>query len=642
MPKSNAPNKPKNNKRVAITWKCPKCNRRFTPSRALRKELNNLKKAKVKCHQCGGTSSHPKYKPNQHAGPISNAPNHGTNSQSVRQTKKKLMAGAKAASRGTIIPLNTRMNAERFFLMQTLNPKATMGSRTIKLKADDTQLPTVGYNFNSVFTVALNGSSGEDMSFKIKFLPSPVIVAQIYSRLPITVHGHRAFTIPDGEGFLTSVIGSKIGQLGDIDEQFTFTPKLDWSKYRCIGYSAGSMWVGREIDKSGVVYAARMNEETRLADFDPTAKQDSIYGRAFQEQSFSGMHKEPVYDWTFTDPNQAAVEEPNFQPSHHTIKYNDSCVAYPLEHGPYEVGPSDPPNLLPVSTDNDPSRIIQRVFDRVISNGYLDNQLLAFNRQWNILAQNGREYSFNHALTISYTFTTMVLPNSPESINVRTGEITLQPGTSPMRFVPGSFVNDVLFGPLIQALTDNFIEGRLHTVSIDLLSSIRLQSRNVQYHKPQPTSRNIISQQLADETDYLFLDDTWAAPVADYRFAPISGDFVADVMMQFVHVTNYELIVSDTSIINNFTTAQASNSKDDVIDSKSIRLQKIMRGMPPMITFDSGCVGQTAQTELASRGIVGDIANLLGPIASTLFPQFAPLIGLGQSLANQFDSLGII
>lgn len=640
MPNQNANNTKK--RRVPITWKCPKCNRRFTPSKALRSELANLRKAKIKCHQCGGISSQPNHKPNHHPNPISNVPNHGSSSRNVRQVKKRITSTAKAAKRGTIIPMTANVSAERFFILQTLNPKATMGSRTIKLKADDTQLPTVGYNFNSVFTVALNGSSGEDMSFKIKFLPSPVIVAQIYSQQPITVHGHRAFSIPDGQGYLTSVIGSKIGQLGDIDDQYNFTPKLDWSKYRCIGYSAGSSWVGREIDKSGVVYAARMNEETRLADFDPTAKQDSIYGRAFQEQSFSGMHKEPVYDWTFTDPNQAAVEEPNLQPSHHTIKYNDSCVAYPLDKGAYTLTENDPPNVLPVSRDTDPDRIVQRIFDRVISNGYLENQLMAFNRQWNILTQIGRQFTFGHNLTVNWTFVTMVIPGEPQSNAVRTGEFTLVPGTSPMNFSTGTFVNEVLLGPLITAYRDNFIEGSLHTISIDLLSSIRLQSRNVQYHKPSSVTRNIITQQLADETDYMFLDDTWAAPVADYRFAPVSGGTVADIMMQFVHVTNYELIVSDTSIINNFTTAQASNSKDTVIDSKSTRLQKIMRGMPPMITFDSGCIGQTAQTELASRGIIADIANFLGPIASTIFPEFAPIINVGQSLANKFDSLGII
>jgi len=542
----------------------------------------------------------------------------------------------KTSARGTIISSKNAINAERFFTLQMLNPKATMGSRVVRMKSDDTQLPTVGYNFNSVFTVSPTIAEG-DISFKIMFTPSPLIIAEIFSSQPVTISGHRSFTNQIENGYQTYVIGSKVGQLGEIDQDFNFSPKSDWSKYRCIGYSAGSQWVGREIDKSGVVYAARMNESVTLDEFDPTSKQDSIFSRAFQEQTFAGLHKEPVYDWMYVDENDAAVDEPDKQPDDHVIKMKIGLAVR-------DILTQEVPTPNPAVVDFVESTFNN--FDQYFktgpssdNQGFINETFAIFDRQWKITNATANGVKEYHYPTVVNT-TLRLVPRQPGKLQTFHTQYSVNAG---LLIVNDNFY-EAITTVLAQRLAGDFNAIKLQdyfvAIGFDITATIKLDNAMVRRRNRSGTIVNMVARSILDDNAGLFVDDTWSNPVAEYRF-PNSGKDSC-IMIQFVHVTNYELIVADTSIISNFAIASKSTGRNDIVDFKSAKMQKIMQAIPPMITLDSGMIGQTAQTELASRGIIADIANVLGPLATMVFPEFKPAIGLVQGLANKFDSLNII
>lgn len=625
---------------VHVTWTCPNCRTRFRPSKAVKRRFHLSRHMCPNCVKQTGRQfavpRRPKHQPNPKP--------QQQHSQPTDQSAKNMRTAMRSSARGTIIPSKNAMNAERFFVLQTLNPKATMGSRVVRLKSDDTQVPTVGYNFNSVFTVSPT-QGNDDPTFKIMFLPSPLIIAQIFSTEPVIVSGHRSFSIRDESGITTYIVGSKVGQLGTLDADFNFVPKLDWSKYRCIGYSAGSQWVGREIDKSGVVYAARMNESTTpLSDFDPTAKQDSIFGRAFQEQTFSGMHKEPVYDWTYVDENDAAVDEPDIQPTSHTIKLKIGLGARP----PVVQALPDPNPSVVEFTEGKWASFTAYFAD--IINGpteanreYVNTQWQALDRQWKLSTPIGGNVSeLTVPVTANITAYLLPRPNRPDA-----RKQTLRPEYSintTLR-IPGGDFYAAITSIIGARLTNDFsavfsLDDYYVCVGFEITGTATINRESIANHRRSEQYINLVGRTLLDDNAGLFVDDTWATPIAEYRFPRATVDQC--IMLQFVHVTNYELMVADTSIISNFAVASRANNRNDIIDVKSERMQKIMQAIPPMITLDNGIIGQTAHTELSSRGIVGDIANLLGPLATLIFPEFKPMIGIAQSLANKFDSLNII
>lgn len=621
-------------------YKCPGCFKNFNPSKQTKSLAKRVKVLCGECHKKTGKvwALSSLRRPRRRQPTLKPKPASNTE-QSSRTTISRAM---KSSARGTIIPLKSANNAEQFFMLQTLNPKATMGSRTIRMKADDTQIPTVGYNFNSVFTVAPQiNDSPDDISFKIKFLPSPLIIAELHSQTPLKIAGHRSFSVTDELGITTYVIGSKVGQLGTLDEHLNFQPKLDWSKFRCIGFSSGSQWVGREIDKSGVVYASRMNNEVQLATFDPTAKQDAIFSRAFQEQTFSGMHKEPVYDWTFVDENDGSAVGPDIQPNKHTVHLKLGLSVLP----PLQTTIPEPNPSVVEYTQN-----VFTSFQNYFTSGYstmntewIEMQFQAFDRQWNITSRlPDGTYSFTGTLQVDVTAhlvprTTGKLMTLRPQFNIG-AELTFRGGdfhTTLFERIATRLDNDFSFTATGIKLQDYYL-----AVGIEVTSEILVNREEMESRVRSTQILNLFGKTLLDDNNGLFVDNTWASPVAEFRFPRTGGDQC--VMMQFVHVTNLELVVDDTSVLSNFAVSSVPKSRSDFVDLKSAKMQKVMQGIPPMITLDNGVIGQTAITELSSRGIISDIANLLGPIASTIFPSHRPMINGIQSLANKFDSLGII
>lgn len=680
MPKSKLPTNQRQPPKRSSKWTCPVCKVKFAPTNAYKQRHRELmKEAKhlnsFVCPSCANkkrTNTNPQRAPK-------NAPRLAKSTRGVRAT-------GRLAQRGTLLPTRQRgVRASQYYLATMLNPKATMGSKAVKFKSDAVQTPRVAYNFNSVFTISPNVYPNYEKNFsnefKIKFLPSPLIVAEVHTKGRLNIGGVPHVEIYNIDGSVSYfIIGSKVEQLGMLDGH-KFKPRADWAKYRCIGYSAGSMWVGREIDKAGVVYAARMNEEVPLDKFNPTLKQDAIFGRAFQEQSYAGTHKEPVYDWAHADPNEAALDPDHpdgpsgdksitfvYNASHVNPDYNRTTNRATV----YTYGtptPSYPDALgfgLIRGFDNQPGNIIN---DLCLTASRQDAQTFvelhaAINKFSSMYPTSttvtpaGTEWTHNLNLSINVSsifFPYSGGPTSNYSIDgIKSSEFFVEFTES-----EALYINDQVEFMKSMARTISqskslmdFITNQINTFGspaknsgdlwfgfdVRVVSNVLLNKPLRENHQRGLREYDIYANVQWDDASGMFHDDTWASPVAYFSF-PTTPDNSDQYMMQFVHQTNLELIVDDTSPLANFAIAQESNSVDTVVDQSEKRLQRVMQALPPMVTFDNGQLGSTSTTELASRGVIKDIADLLGPLAAAMFPQFAPLIGGAQALAGAFDNL---
>lgn len=568
----------------------------------------------------------------------------------MRSGARSAMQAVISSSRGTMMPIRQNLSAERLFMLQTLNPKACSGTRGIKFKSDNVQIPRVAFNFNSVFTLLSNDANSK---FKIKFNVSPLVIAEI---LPIAdpdspstpfpkIIGARSF-IQDDRIY---VLGSKIGQLGELDENFDFTVDSAWKKFRATGMSAASTWVGREIDKGGVVYCARMNDTIPLEDFEPTSKMDAIYSEAWKTQTVTAMHKEPVYSPQYIDPNEAAVDEPASRPE--AVRVSFECTFANFWDGnTTQLSITNQGAFLAVgnitSTYNTAQKTMQNftaldsaVF-RDVNIRYLQYQLDIFDRHWGII---NRSSSGTVSIEVPITFELQPFfkrpaPDIPTSnaisVNLSTTTFTSADTYALSKLILTAIADACTSAPLSTALTSGQFSPRL-TISFQITAT-NLMIKN--YKRSNiPLNRNIVAQIANDNFDGLFDDSAFALPVMEFTVA--SGSVGGSTAFQFVHNVNLELMVQDTNVLGNFAMANNSDSKSDVLDVENERLQKIMKALPPMITYDNDQISSTAKTELASRGILGDITSLLGPIATAVFPEFAPLISAGSGIANTLDKL---
>lgn len=521
-----------------------------------------------------------------------------------------------------------------------LNPKAAAGSRSFKFKSDNVQLPRTAFNFNSAFVVtSVNSSPSPTYYFKIKFNASPVVIAEIYDpQAGLVVSGAKTFKLDN----IIYVLGSKTQQLGEVNERYEFSPKIDWKKYRCTGYSGSSSWVGREIDKCGTIYAARMNEEVPIADFDPTLKQDVIFSQAFKDQSFAATHKEPVYDWLYVDPNEAIIDETA------TGKPNTSEIAIKIFLGNSDDavaggGTATSWPYLPGVSFNATNNTFQKLWasgntynNRNIN--YVADQLTTENNKWHFIAMTSTSYSMDVAMDweIEPLFTDDSITPAQAS------------GSFPFT-ATGSSILDLakaMFTQLNIAIQDISIPPYNTTQSAPQMCStrviftmkfkpsghmLRTYDRNVKMVRSIPASFAVA------ELDGLFCDRTFAQPVLEYNLplAQVSNSFA----FQFIHNTNYELIVDDASVLANYAVAADVDKQSDVVDIQNEKIQHIMQSLPPMITFDGGILSGTATTELASRGAIKDIFSVLGPLASTIFPEITPFLPIGGAIASAVDGI---
>lgn len=497
------------------------------------------------------------------------------------------------------------------------------------MKSDNVQLPRLGYKFDSVFTLVMPNASE---TFKIKFNPAPTIVAEIFSPEPITITGARTVT----DGYYTYVLGSKIAQLGTINDRNEFEPAEDWTRYRCVGYAAQSMWVGREIDKAGTCYIARQNEAVdKLENFNPTIKQDSIYTQAWKTISVTGQHKVPVYNFQYAE-SADSVEDTN------TVQEHEITVTYPMSwdtQGGYtgfkelQIGA--------VST---------------VSFG----QLMAFNAGGTTLRTQDAQDTFVKFLTELEAAYDVIQTrtNGSLSIDVATDYnfmIEVWSGTSRVKTVSSNGrldldSNGTNMTTLAGAIWDRYVTAvnTANTVWVDAppVNTILRATGAINFiirvpHNYKRTQANIFTRNVtaairADELDGLFTDSSFAEPVMQFNM-PSQG-LVGNGAWQFIHTTHYELVVSDDSALGNFAIAEKETPINTVNIVQNAPLQQVMQSLPPAVVFDAGELDSTAKTELSSRGILSNIATILGPVVGSIFPQAAPFIAPVAGLASALDT----
>lgn len=617
--------RPKRSKRVSFPaiirrW-CPKCKRVMVLD--VKQNVAELKRGG--CPGCNGQLV-PLRRPRRSSAP---APRPKPQPQAQRTRSKSLVRKLATSTRAmNSAPMRSSgvNNAERRFLVSMLNPQTTLGSKPIKMKSDNVQLPRLAYKFDSVFTVTLPNSNE---TFKIKFNPAPTIIAEIWSPSDVVVTGVRSIV----DGNYTYVLGSKIGQLGSLTDRNDFEPAEDWTRYRCLGYSAQSMWVGREIDKSGTCYVARQNEEVdSLEVFNPTLKQDSIYTQAWKTISVTGQHKKPVYDFQFAE-SADSVEDTN------TVHEREILVPYPISY------------------DNDDGYTGFQLRTVGAGSNLTYAQWISFNANNTTCRTTASQDTFVKFLTeLSAAYDVIqTRTNGSVSIDVETDyffqiEATTL-GAPKLISTTGNLNLDVtsanlptlavdIWARFITTITagaflDTPTAGTTLLATATISFKIRVP-RNFKRTQTNIFTRNITAAIRADELDGLFTDSTFAEPILQFNM-PGAG-LAGNGAWQFIHTTNYELVVTDDSALGNFALAEKETPINSVNIMQNGPVQQILQSLPPAVVFDGGELDSTAKTELASRGILTTLTSVLGPVAAAMFPGVAPFLSPINSLASALDT----
>lgn len=553
------------------------------------------------------------------------APMRATRSSQRSLTRAVMNAGS--ALNAAPMRASGVLTAERRLLMSMLNPQASMGSKPVKMKSDNMQLPRVAYKFDSVFTVINEGILNE---FKIMFHPAPTIIATLWAEdiAAVRVLGTKSVT----DGNYLHILGSKIAQLGTVNDRFEFEPAEDWTKYRCIGYSAQSMWVGREIDKSGTVYIARQNEELLpLEDFNPTLKQDSIYSQAYKTISVTGQHRKPVYEFQYTE-SADSVEDSN------EIHEREIRVPMPMSYD--SEGGYTGFQTRTVGSTSTLTYIQWLSYDATSKTCKTPDSISTFVKFLTEFqaAYDAIQVRTNGNLTIDcsidYFFQIDRLPGGGPVIST-TGRMDLDVTSPNMTQLAIDIWARLMLVMNVGAFQDVPLLGTLLKPTADITFIVRVP-KNFKRTQSNIFTRNIAAAIRADELDGLFTDASFAQPVMHFTLP--ASNYGAAAAFQFVHTTNYELVVDDASALGNFALAEKDTNVTTINVAGNTPIQGVLQSLPPAVIFDGGQIDSTAKTELASRGILSSICGILGPVASAIFPEVAPLVAPITGLAHSLDT----
>lgn len=523
------------------------------------------------------------------------------------------------------------VRAANRLLLSTLNPKATAGQRALKVNIDQTMLPKKSFEYDSQFTIR---SVDDETEYKMMLLPSPIIIATIVSNKQLQIGGTNVISLVDSRApkfnYTYHVLGNKTGFLGDVSPDFIFTPREDWSKFRGVCLSGSMEWVGPQIVVNGVIYVARITNKDDLAEFNPLSKADSVSTTCDNMITVSGQHVNPTLEWQYVDENDDTDDNKD-QDSQITEVINflfaDSTLGA-LSYG----------TLAPTTLD-------AAGLNGAISGALLDApQRAALNRiGGDIFAKYSSAFvhSVGGAGQVVFSCKPRVelcIDNAVAlSANIAEWE-NISINDSPVNFDVGVDFASLCLANIASVISTSAaaFPNAPPTGPYGVNMSIRLVLKaSVNDVSAMNTSAKISSSLISD----LITGRDQLDHFSDNFLCPAINLQSDKPFHQVHHSINWELTVEDDSP---FTMDTVSTSQADPTESVSAaefkKYCQIMEGMPPAIIYNDTGMSQQAQTQLASRGIIKDIANFLGPLAQTIFPGFAPVIGIAQGIANQVDS----
>lgn len=624
--KSNNTNtKPKKEKKkVSVT--CQKCSKTFQITKSAQAAAKRTMFCKA-CRKAHALANNKGKKPvNQVVVP--------TGAIAVPSDSNRQLSLSRAARSVPMRSMTARTSSSRL-LMSQLNPAATQGSRSVGFDIDQMALPKKSFRYDSTFQVR----GPERSNFKVLFLNSPLVIAHIVSDQELAFSGVRFITVPMEDGRWTYYIfGNKTGFIGDVDNRFVFTPKPDWSQYRGLAMSGSATWVGKQLDKNGTYYVARITDEEQLNDFDVLSKADNVVCPIDDMISFTGVHNEPTYPFDHIDDNDGAIIDParpaeTFEEVLNVVFGVGQLGAFSYKRFEGTVNAK--------ITATQVSNFLRPIFIGNVDNGRFDLENFfadLSNKYGNVFYRvetttGQQKYLFTSDVKVILASNALVVDGvSLESWKNETTEVTI-----PASKYAESNLSELFLAHILEAI-GSFISNNDDLTAPKISSNwnfalrVVLRGDNI-FQTKHFNGRKMRSGLIADLVTGLdqvtHLGTNMQLPVVQ-----VQSD---SPRIQFTHSTFWELVVEDSSPFTIDIVAGASNNKDSVKKGEFNRYVNIMKGMPPALEFTDGNLSEFAASQLQTRGIFGDIANFLGPVIGTIFPPAKPFVGIAQNLISTLE-----
>lgn len=532
------------------------------------------------------------------------------------------------AAKSTPVRKQTAVRAGARLLMSQLNPAATQGSRSLAFEVDQVSMPKKSFRYDSTFQV--RGEEGAD--FKIMYLNSPLVIAMIYTKHELQISGARSIVVPGDNDIIYYVFGNKTGFLGELDSRYSFTPKPDWSQYRGLALSGSSVWVGKQLDKNGMYFVARITEAEKLQDFDVLAKADNVACPIDDMISFSGVHEEPTYPFEHIDDNDGNIIDP-LRPAEsfeEIVNVVFSSIQGAFAYTPFVFGAGA------LSATN-VRTYLSTIFRGNVQNGSTDIDAWKSDieqKYGNIFFRSSKispNWEWTEKPKVVFASNSLLVDGVPNPLFSKT--------TAEFEFstsAAATFFEDLFIDTLTSAITELLasMEPVVSKISLrwDFAFRVVLTGDNIFKTKSFNSKkvRSSIIPDLVTGMDQLtHLGKNMQLPVVQ-----VQSD---SPRLQFTHSTFWELIVEDNSPFTIDIVANKPNSADSINKNEFSKYVNIMKAMPPALEFTDGNLSEFAMSQLQSRGIFSDIAGFLGPIIGTIFPPAMPFIGLGQSLVSTIE-----
>lgn len=543
-------------------------------------------------------------------------------------------------------------NAAARLIHTIVDPRSCQGQEAVSIN-DGTVVPSKSFQFDNTFVVRSVGPNASVT--RIVPLPSPVFSARIWNS-----EGPSNITITSADsvvfGDFTMVLNNRLQYVGTITDG-EFLASSVWDKFQGVALAGSAEYIGRAELRNGIVESSRTSDVDKLATFIPSQNADYVKLSVDSPISFSAQHAEPTYTFFDVDPNDTIVDGggPSFQG---TLVHEKFFVnSHPIDgvFGPL-TGPTNGVGTLAVGATlwSDVANAFLASVDATIAanDTKMSNFIDMLDRKWGcIVHENGGNYFIGGILVTfkpEYALPLGIGSNWSNYITSLLNEWTFQARVA----VPTGRTNKAGIMTAARAQLNTYLLANQYSgaiapfpVPLTVATGVSLRTTfEFEFESLLIADGRDIDTSMRIPRDITGAFDLQASPTFMYDRSfklPVIQFDCRDLAYSVSTTYMMSLLVNDANAFTEDVKSSISGDRGfrSISAPQLTRFNRIMKGMPPAIQL--GEVGPSAMqvSALASRGILKDIVNFVGPVVGTIFPAAMPFIGPVTQLAHAVDNI---
>lgn len=529
----------------------------------------------------------------------------------AQESGAERIANRVSRSSAPLRPGKKTTTALQRLVMQALDPAGTSGQRAVRLNIDNIAAPKYPVQFDCNFTIY------SDEEFKLLLTSSPLISAVVWSPgNTVVISGAASYKVSAPNGYYSYVLGNKKNLIVDDEGNLIVKSKEDFRQFRMIASSMQIQWSGLEIYKNGVYNIARITDTENLSTFNPNSKIDAVSCNVSDVVVATSQRVTATTPLIPVDPN--SEDAGGVRPDGGVKRANEVIVCTgglpsSLDSGTLSYNFQSNTTMNGLATGMQAAMVnfyssngeYSRIFDTYVS---------ALTAKYpNFYNRESKSYSCDAKLEISATIT---MPGTYQSVHMesKAPDSMIPVGNSTFFYALTSILTAAV--PTI-ALSPLATGSRDVVFTCNMILSIPIDGKvNQRVQIPNFLALGVDENSLADT---VFYDDGFLEPVVH-----AVGN---QMQIQVITSHSFEFLLSDDTVLAAAAVANTPKDPESVVSKTDYaKFQAIMKGMPPGLIMGDLGLARISAAQLSSRGILSDIKNVLGPIASSIFPNAAGMI----------------